>query len=47
MDRSDEGGDPACWSHLFDEEPDLVDPWPDVAPGADEKGEACAEEREE
>lgn len=22
MDRSDEGGDPACWAHLFEDEPD-------------------------
>lgn len=26
MDRSDEGGDPACWSHLFDEQLGLGDP---------------------
>lgn len=36
MDRSDEGGDPACWAHLFEEEFESVAAGPDSEPAPDE-----------
>lgn len=40
MDRSDEGGDPACWAHLFEEEPEAVADGQDEVEDADENGAA-------
>lgn len=43
MDRSDEGGDPACWAHLlFEEAPGAVADGPDSEPAPTQDGAAPA-----
>jgi len=39
-DAHEEGGDPACWLHFFEDEPEDVDPRPDRPPAGTVEGPA-------